>query len=110
MQNTERRYMKVIFDEQGTIYYQMMDVAPDPSGALRFAKIDVPTGKNLVRFNIDGDKIEPVYLDRPLTPEEGLKKEFEEKIKVLESNQEKLENKQITTDLALVELSTNLMS
>ena len=102
--------MKVIFDEKGTIYYQMMDIAPDPNGALRFAKIDVPIGKNLIRFDVEGDKIEPIYIDRPLTPEEELKKEFEEKIKVLESNQEKLENKQITTDLALVELSTNLMS
>ena len=109
--------MKVIFDEQGNIYHQMMDVAPDPvdvapdpSGALRFAKVDVPVGKNLVRFDVDGDKIEPIYIDRPLTPEEEIKKEFEEKIKVLESNQEKLENKQVTTDLALVELSTNLMS
>ena len=102
--------MKVIFDEKGNIYYQMMDVAPDPSGALRFAKIDVPIGKNLIRFDVDGDKIEPIYIDRPLTQEEQLAKEIEEKIKVLESNQEKLENKQITTDLALVELSTNLMS
>mgnify|MGYP000861320183 FL=1 len=91
--------MKVIFDEKGNIYHQMMDVAPDPSGALRFAKIDVPTGKNLVRFNIDGDKIEPVYLDRPLTQEEQLAKEIED-----------LKSKQQTTDLALVELSTNLMS
>ena len=99
MQNKERRYMKVIYDSQGNIYHQMMDVAPDPSGALRFAKIDVPTGKNLVRFNIDGDKIEPVYLDRPLTQEEQLAKEIED-----------LKSKQQTTDLALVELSTNLMS
>jgi len=99
MQNTERRYMKVIFDEKGTIYYQMMDVAPDPSGALRFAKIDVPIGKNLIRFDVDGDKIEPIYIDRPLTQEEQLAKEIEE-----------LKSKQQTTDLALVELSTNLMS
>lgn len=91
--------MKVIFDEQGTIYYQMMDVAPDPSGALRFAKIDVPIGKNLIRFDVDGDKIEPIYIDRPLTQEEQLTKEIEE-----------LKSKQQTTDLALVELSTNLMS
>mgnify|MGYP000864842864 CR=1 FL=1 len=102
--------MKVIYDSQGTIYYQMQDIAVDPVGGLKFMQKDIPEGKNLVRFNVDGDKIEPVYLDRPLTPEEELKKEFEEKIKVLESNQEKLENKQITTDLALVELSTNLMS
>jgi hypothetical protein len=91
--------MKVIFDEQGNIYYQMMDVAPDPSGALRFAKIDVPIGKNLVRLDVDGDKIEPIYIDRPLTQEEQLTKEIEE-----------LKSKQQTTDLALVELSTNLMS
>ena len=102
--------MKVIFDEKGNIYYQMMDIAPDPNGALRFAKIDVPIGKNLVRLDVDGDKIEPIYIDRPLTQEEQLAKEIEEKIKVLESNQEKLENRQQTTDLALVELSTNLMS
>ena len=102
--------MKVIFDEQGNIYYQMMDVAPDPVGGLKFIKIDVPIGKNLIRFDVDGDKIEPIYIDRPLTPEEELKNEFEEKIKVVESNQEKLENKQIPTALALVELSTNLMS
>ena len=91
--------MKIIFDEQGTIYYQMMDIAPDPSGALRFAKIDVPIGKNLIRFDVDGDKIEPIYIDRPLTQEEQLTKEIEE-----------LKSKQQTTDLALVELSTNLMS
>ena len=91
--------MKLIFDEKGTIYYQMMDVAPDPSGALRFAKIDVPIGKNLVRLDVDGDKIEPIYIDRPLTQEEQLTKEIEE-----------LKSKQQTTDLALVELSTNLMS
>ena len=91
--------MKVIYDEQGTIYYQMMDVAPDPSGALRFAKIDVPIGKNLIRFDVDGDKIEPIYIDRPLTQEEQLTKEIEE-----------LKSKQQTTDLALVELSTSLMS
>ena len=102
--------MKVIYDSQGNIYHQMMDVAPDPVGGLKFAKVDVPVGKNLVRFEMKDGKAEPVFIDRPLTPEEELKKEFEEKIKVLESNQEKLENKQVTTDLALVELSTNLMS
>ena len=91
--------MKVIFDEQGTIYYQMMDVAPDPSGTLKFIKVDVPVGKTLVRFDVDGDKIEPIYIDRPLTQEEQLTKEIEE-----------LKSKQQTTDLALVELSTNLMS
>lgn len=91
--------MKVIYDEQGTIYYQMMDVAPDPSGALKFIKVDVPIGKNLVRLDVDGDKIEPIYVDRPLTQEEQLTKEIEE-----------LKSKQQTTDLALVELSANLMS
>ena len=91
--------MKVIFDEQGTIYYQMMDIAPDPVGGLKFAKVDVPIGKNLVRLDVDGDKIEPIYIDRPLTQEEQLTKEIEE-----------LKSKQQTTDLALVELSTNLMS
>ena len=91
--------MKVIFDEQGTIYYQMMDVAPDPVGGLKFIKVDVPVGKTLVRFDVDGDKIEPIYIDRPLTQEEQLTKEIEE-----------LKSKQQTTDLALVELSTNLMS
>lgn len=91
--------MKVIYDEQGNIYYQMMDVAPDPVGGLKFIKVDVPIGKNLVRLDVDGDKIEPIYIDRPLTQEEQLTKEIEE-----------LKSKQQTTDLALVELSTNLMS
>lgn len=91
--------MKVIFDEQGNIYYQMMDVAPDPVGGLKFIKVDVPIGKNLVRLDVDGDKIEPIYIDRPLTQEEQLAKEIEE-----------LKSKQQTTDLALVELSTNIMS
>lgn len=91
--------MKVIFDEKGNIYHQMMDVAPDPNGALKFIKVDVPAGKTLVRFDVDGDKIEPIYIDRPLTQEEQLTKEIEE-----------LKSKQQTTDLALVELSTSLMS
>ena len=47
--------MKVIFDEQGNIYHQMMDVAPDPVGSLKFIKVDVPIGKNLVRLDVDGD-------------------------------------------------------
>lgn len=91
--------MKVIFDEKGNIYHQMMDVAPDPNGVLKFIKVDVPAGKTLVRFDVDGDRIEPIYIDRPLTQEEQLAKEIEE-----------LKSKQQTTDLALVELSTNLMS
>ena len=91
--------MKVIFDEKGNVYYQMMDVAPDPVGGLKFIKVDVPIGKNLVRLDVDGDKIEPIYIDRPLTQEEQLAKEIEE-----------LKSKQQTTDLALVELSTSLMS
>jgi len=73
MQNTERRYMKVIYDEQGNIYYQMMDVALD----------------------VDGDKIEPIYIDRPLTDTEKLL----EKITQIEG--------EITDNqLALAELST----
>ena len=87
--------MKVIYDSEGNIYHQMMDVAPDPSGALRFAKVDVPVGKNLVRFDVDGDKIEPIYIDRPLTQDEELKE---------------LKARQQATDLALIELGINLMS
>ena len=64
--------MKVIYDEQGNIYYQMMDVAPDPVGGLKFIKVDVPIGKNLVRLDVDGDKIEPIYIDRPLTQDEKI--------------------------------------
>lgn len=95
MQNTERRYMKVIFDEQGNIYHQMMDVAPDPSGALRFAKVDVPVGKNLVRFEMKDGKAEPVFLDRPLTDSE----------KILEKLT-KMESEITDNQLALAELST----
>lgn len=87
--------MKVIYDEQGNIYYQMMDVAPDPVGGLKFIKVDVPIGKNLVRLDVDGDKIEPIYIDRPLTQDEELKE---------------LKARQQATDLALIELGTNLMS
>jgi len=95
MQNTERRYMKVIFDEKGTIYYQMMDVAPDPVGGLKFIKVDVPIGKNLIRFDVDGDKIEPIYIDRPLTEPE----------KILEKLT-KMEGEITDNQLALAELST----
>lgn len=87
--------MKVIFDEKGTIYYQMMDVAPDPSGALKFAKVDVPVGKTLVRFDVDGDKIEPIYIDRPLTDSE----------KIIEKLT-KMEGEITDNQLALAELST----
>ncbi len=87
--------MKVIFDEKGNIYYQMMDIAPDPSGALRFAKIDVPIGKNLVRLNVDGDKIEPIYIDRPLTDTEKLLEKITQMEGEITDNQ-----------LALAELST----
>ena len=87
--------MKVIFDEQGNIYYQMMDVAPDPVGGLKFIKVDVPIGKNLVRLDVDGDKIEPIYIDRPLTQDEELKE---------------LKARQQAPDLSLIELGTNLMS
>ena len=64
--------MKVIFDEQGTIYHQMMDIAPDPVGGLKFIKVDVPISKNLVRFEIKDDKAEPVFVDRPLSDTEKL--------------------------------------
>ena len=87
--------MKVIVDEKGTIYYQMMDVAPDPSGALKFAKVDVPVGKTLVRFDVDGDKIEPIYIDRPLTDSE----------KIIEKLT-KMEGEITDNQLALAELST----
>ena len=87
--------MKVIFDEKGTIYYQMMDVAPDPVGGLKFIKVDVPIGKNLIRFDVDGDKIEPIYIDRPLTEPE----------KILEKLT-KMEGEITDNQLALAELST----
>ena len=87
--------MKVIFDEKGNIYYQMMDVAPDPSGALKFAKVDVPVGKTLVRFDVDGDKIEPIYIDRPLTDTEKLLEKITQMEGEITDNQ-----------LALAELST----
>ncbi len=64
--------MKVIFDEQGTIYYQMMDVAPDPVGELKFLKTEVPPGKTLVRFDMSDGTAKPVYIDRPLTRDEKL--------------------------------------
>lgn len=87
--------MKVIFDEQGTIYHQMMDVAPDPVGGLKFIKVDVPIGKNLVSLDVDGDKIEPIYIDRPLTEPE----------KILEKLT-KMEGEITDNQLALAELST----
>ena len=87
--------MKVIFDEQGNIYHQMMDVAPNPTGSLKFTQVDVPVGKNLVRFEMKDGKAEPVFLDRPLTQDEELKE---------------LKARQQATDLALIELGTNLMS
>ena len=87
--------MKVIFDEQGNIYYQMMDVAPDPVGSLKFMQIDVPVGKTLVRFDVDGDKIEPIYIDRPLTDSE----------KIIEKLT-KMEGEITDNQLALAELST----
>ena len=91
--------MKVIHDSSGYIYHQMMDTAQDPQGELKFLKIEVPPGKILVRFDTTDGTAKPVYIDRPLTQEEELRKEIEE-----------LRAKQQTTDLALVELSTNLKS
>ena len=90
--------MKVIYDEKGDIFYQMQDTAPDPVGGLRFDMVEVPPGKLLVRFDMTDGTAKPVFIDRPLTQEEELRKEIEE-----------LRTKQQTTDLALVELSTNLM-
>ena len=87
--------MKVIFDEKGNIYYQMMDIAPDPVGGLKFAKVDVPIGKNLVRLDVDGNKIEPIYIDRPLTDSE----------KIIEKLT-KMEGEITDNQLALAELST----
>ena len=87
--------MKVIFDEQGNIYHQMMDAAPDPVGGLKFAKVDVPVGKNLVRFEMKDGKAEPVFLDRPLTDSE----------KILEKLT-KMESEITDNQLALAELST----
>nr|DAW31876.1 MAG TPA: hypothetical protein [Caudoviricetes sp.] len=91
--------MKVIYDEKGDIFYQMMDTAPDPVGGLRFDMVDVPPGRLLVKFDMSDGTAKPVFIDRPLTQEEQLAKEIEE-----------LKSKQQTTDLALVELSANLMS
>ena len=51
--------------------------------------------KNLVRFEMKDGKAEPVFLDRPLTQDEELKE---------------LKARQQATDLALIELGTNLMS
>ena len=95
MQNKERRYMKVIYDSQGNIYHQMMDIAPDPVGSLKFAKVDVPIGKNLVRFEMKNGKAEPVFLDRPLTDSE----------KIIEKLT-KMEGEITDNQLALAELST----
>lgn len=87
--------MKVIFDEQGNIYHQMMDVAPDPSGALKFAKVDVPVGKTLVRFEMKDGKAEPVFIDRPMTDTEKLIEKITQMEGEITDNQ-----------LALAELST----
>ena len=87
--------MKVIFDEQGNIYHQMMDIAPDPTGSLKFTQVDVPIGKNLVRFEMKNDKAEPVFLDRPLTDSE----------KIIEKLT-KMEGEITDNQLALAELST----
>lgn len=64
--------MKVIHDENGYIYHQMMDVAPDPQGELKFLKIEVPPGKILVRFDMTDVTAKPVFIDRPLTRDEKL--------------------------------------
>lgn len=64
--------MKVIHDENGFIYHQMMDTAQDPQGELKFLQIEVPPGKTLVRFDMSGGTAKPVYVDRPLTRDEKL--------------------------------------
>ena len=64
--------MKVIYDEKGDIFYQMMDTAPDPVGGLRFDMVEVPPGKLLVKFDMTDGTAKPVFIDRPLTQDEKL--------------------------------------
>lgn len=64
--------MKAIYDENGYIYHQMMDVAPDPQGELKFLQVDVPPGKILVRFDMTDGTAKPVFVERPLTRDEKL--------------------------------------
>ena len=64
--------MKVIYDESGDIFYQMMDTAPDPVGGLRFDMVEVPPGKLLVKFDMTDGTAKPVFIDRPLTQDEKI--------------------------------------
>lgn len=64
--------MKVIYDEKGDIFYQMVDTAPDPVGGLRFDMVDVPPGKLLVKFDMTDGTAKPVFIDRPLTQDEKI--------------------------------------
>lgn len=64
--------MKVIYDEKGDIFYQMMDTAPDPVGDLKFEMVEVPAGKLLVRFDMSDGTAKPVFIDRPLTQDEKI--------------------------------------
>ena len=64
--------MKVIYDEKGDIFYQMMDTAPDPVGGLRFDMVDVPPGRLLVKFDMSDGTAKPVFIDRPLTQDEKI--------------------------------------
>jgi hypothetical protein len=64
--------MKVIYDEKGDIFYQMMDTAPDPVGGLKFDMVEVPPGKLLVRFDMSDGTAKPVFIDRPLTQDEKI--------------------------------------
>nr|DAP18370.1 MAG TPA: hypothetical protein [Caudoviricetes sp.] len=64
--------MKVIYDEKGDIFYQMMDTAPDPVGGLRFDMVEVPAGKLLVKFDMKDGTANPVFIDRPLTQDEKI--------------------------------------
>ena len=71
--------MKVIYDDSGYIYQQMMDTAQEPQGELKFLQIEVPPGKILVRFDTTDGTAKPVYIDRPLTRDEKIK-ELEKEI------------------------------
>lgn len=84
--------MKVIYDDSGYIYQQMMDTAQEPQGELKFLQIEVPPGKILVRFDTTDGTAKPVYIDRPLTRDEKI---------------EELEKEITNNQLALAELLEN---
>ena len=64
--------MKVIYDEKGDIFYQMMDTALDPVGDLKFDMVEVPAGQLLVRFDMSDGTAKPVFIERPLTQDEKI--------------------------------------